>query len=54
MDEKERKSKKALSLYLIFFILMIAFIAIAPFIAMQNVEKNSKLSPKERREHALQ
>ncbi len=51
MDNKEQKSKKALSIYLIFFIVMVAFIAISPYIAMHNVEKKSKLSPKERIEH---
>ena len=51
MDNKEQKSKKALSIYLIFFIIMVAFIAISPYIAMHNVEKKSKLSPKERIEH---
>ena len=48
MDEKEKKGKKALGIYLVFFIVMIAFIAISPYIAMHNVEKKSKLSPKER------
>ena len=51
MKEKETKSKKALSIYLIFFIVMIAFIAISPYIAMHNVEAKSKLSPKERIAH---
>ncbi len=54
MEEKEKKSKKALSIYLIFFIVMIAFIAISPYIAMHNVEKKSKLSPKERIERGVQ
>ncbi len=49
--EKNEKSKKALGIYLLFFIVMIAFIAIAPFIAMQQVEKKTALSPKERTGH---
>ena len=54
METKEKKGKKALAIYLIFFIVMIAFIAISPYIAMHNVEKKSKLSPKERIERAVQ
>ena len=51
MDKKEKKSKNALSIYLVFFIVMIAFIAIAPYVAMHSVEKKTKLSPKERIAH---
>ena len=54
MDEKAKKSKKALIVYLVFFIIMIAFIAISPYVAMHNVEKKTKLSPKERIERAVQ
>ena len=54
MEEKEKKSKKALVIYLTFFIIMVAFIAISPYIAMHNVEKKTKLSPKERIERAVQ
>ena len=54
MNKREQKSKKALIVYLVFFIIMITFIAISPYIAMHNVEKKSKLSPKERIERAVQ
>ncbi len=47
-DEKKKKSHKALTIYLLFFFVMIAYIAIAPFIAIDKVEKRTKLSPKER------
>ena len=52
VERKEKKKGiKALNLYLIFFIVMIAFIAIAPFVAIDSVEKKTHLSPKERIAH---
>jgi len=47
-SEKEKKGKKSITVYLIFFFIMIAFIAIAPFVAINNVEKKTALPPKER------
>ena len=46
--QKNEKSKKALVVYLLFFVVMISFIAIAPFVAMHQVEQKTALSPKER------
>lgn len=48
IEEKKAKSSKAITIYLIFFFIMIAYIAIAPFVAIDKVEKRTKLSPKER------
>ncbi len=47
-EEKKQKGQKAISIYLIFFFVMIAFIAIAPFVAIDNVEKKTALPAHER------
>ncbi len=48
MSEKEEKGKKSITIYLLFFLFMIAFIAIAPFVAINQVEKRTALPAKER------
>ena len=47
-EEKKKKASKAIIIYLLFFFIRIAYITIAPFIAIDKVEKRTKLSPKER------
>ncbi|NPA66654.1 MAG: hypothetical protein GXO11_07195 [Epsilonproteobacteria bacterium] len=47
-EQKVKKGKNAITFYIIFFFVMIAFIAIAPFIAIDNVKHKTSLPPKER------
>ncbi len=47
-EQKIKKGKKAITIYILFFLFMIAFIAIAPFVAIDNVKHKTALPPKER------
>jgi hypothetical protein len=47
-EQKKQKGKNAITFYIIFFFIMIAFIAIAPFIAIDNVKHKTSLPAKER------
>ena len=47
-ENKTKKGKNAITIYILFFFIMIAFIAIAPFIAIDNVKHKTALPAKER------
>ena len=47
-EQKVKKGKNAITIYIIFFLIMIAFIAIAPFVAIDNVKHKTALPAKER------
>ncbi len=47
-SEEQKVSKKTITIYLVFFFIMIIFIAVAPFVAIDHVKKKTALPPKER------
>ena len=48
MEDKQKKSKLAVIVFVIFFVMMISYIIITPFIVANKVEEKSKLPLKER------
>jgi len=47
-DNKSKKGLKAVTIFMIFFFIMIAYIVITPFLVIDKVEKRTKLPAHER------